>query len=147
MQTPQSSDHNIAIATSSRLPGQSRLTSNSAQSTKPNNIERRLTDSQPPSAKRLKTFHSAGNTSRQADMIKGKGVVSRPGFVDLTRQPQFDPQSGVKRLVIKNLRISSPRDADEYYNRVWKELDSALTSVCIFQSGTHVTDRANLNMI
>jgi hypothetical protein len=129
MQPPHSSDRIIAAPTSSRPPGNSRGIPVSASSTKANTEERSV-DSEPPCPKRLKTSHAAGNITWQVDMNKGKGPVPRTGFVDLTRQSQFDPQNGVKRLVIKNLRTSSPKDADEYYTRVWAELDSALTSVC-----------------
>jgi len=64
-------------------------------------------------------------------MNKGKGIIPRPGFVDLTRQSQFQPHAGAKRLVIKNLRTSNGKAADEYYDKVWGELDDALTSVCV----------------
>ena len=64
-------------------------------------------------------------------MNKGKGIITRPGVVDLTKGPSnFQPHTGVKRLVIKNLRASSTlKGVDEYYNRTWEELDADLTSV------------------
>jgi len=64
-------------------------------------------------------------------MNKGKSVI-RPGVVDLTRGPSnFQPHSGAKRLVIKNLRTSSSlKDVDKYYDDTWNGLDAALSSVC-----------------
>jgi cullin-4 len=56
-------------------------------------------------------------------------TIAQHGVVDLTRPSNFQPHTGAKRLVIKNLRISSRKDTDEYYIRTWADLDAALTSV------------------
>jgi cullin 4 len=81
-------------------------------------------------SKRLKTSHSAGNLGRSADMSKTMGIGARPKTIDLTRPPSnFQPHAGAKRLVIKNLRTTSTKSVDEYYDRIWSELDAALTSV------------------
>jgi cullin-4 len=58
-------------------------------------------------------------------MVRG----ARPNVIDLTRPSNFQPNTGAKRLVIKNLRTSSRKDIDTYYDRTWDELDAALTSV------------------
>ena len=80
--------------------------------------------------KRLKTYHSAGNIGSSADMSKILGIGARPKVIDLTRPPsQFQPHAGAKRLVIKNLRTTSTRGVEEYYDRTWAELNAALTSV------------------
>jgi len=84
----------------------------------------------PPASKKLKTSSSAGNLGRRAEMTKNMGIFSRPGVVDLTRTSHFQPHTGPKRLVIKNLRTSSRKDdINQYYERTWNELDIALTSV------------------
>jgi cullin-4 len=135
MSHPQSSAHNIAIATSSMPPENSRIPNhNTADQTKSCSTaggNRRSSTFPEPAAKRLKTAPSAGNINRPADMNKGKRVIGMRGFVDLTRQSQFQPHTGAKRLVIKNLRVSNGKAADEYYDKVWGELDDALTSVCV----------------
>ncbi|KAL2075235.1 hypothetical protein VTL71DRAFT_178 [Oculimacula yallundae] len=42
----------------------------------------------------------------------------------------FQPSSGAKKLVVKNLRTGSrAKDTEAYYTRTWNELDAALTSV------------------
>ncbi|KAH6680818.1 Cullin [Halenospora varia] len=41
----------------------------------------------------------------------------------------FEPHKGAKRLVIKNLRTTSQRDVDDYYEKTWRELDAAVTAV------------------
>jgi cullin-4 len=82
---------------------------------------------QPPPAKRLKISHSVVNIGQEREM--GKSIISRPGSVDLTRPSNFQPHTGAKRLVIKNLRTPSRHDVDEFYNRTWEQLDASLTSV------------------
>lgn len=52
--------------------------------------------------------------------------------VDLTtasKPSNFQPHSGAKRLVIKNLRTTQKKDVDSYYKRTWEDLDAAVTSV------------------
>jgi len=82
-----------------------------------------------PSAKRLKTSNSSGNLGRSADMSKSMGKGAGPKVIDLTRSAHFQPHTGAKRLVIKNLRTSPKKNVDEYYDQTWEELDKALTSV------------------
>jgi cullin-4 len=57
--------------------------------------------------------------------VAGKG----PAFVDLTRLSNFQPQAGAKKIVIKNLRTSNRADLAVYYDKIWLELDNALSSV------------------
>ena len=83
-----------------------------------------------PTSKRLKTSHSSGNLGRPAGMNKTMGITSQPTkMIDLTRPSNFQPHSGAKRLVIKNLRTTSRKDVEEYYDRTWKDLDNALTAI------------------
>jgi cullin-4 len=89
------------------------------------------TPASPPASKRLKTSHSSGNLGRSTNTDMSKVMVrgARPNVIDLTRPSNFQPNTGAKRLVIKNLRTSSRKDIDTYYDRTWDELDAALTSV------------------
>ncbi|KIN04970.1 hypothetical protein OIDMADRAFT_115783 [Oidiodendron maius Zn] len=61
-------------------------------------------------------------------MTKSAGIISRPGTIDLTKHSKFPTHEGPKRLVIKNLRTTSRKDIDEFYDRTWADLDAALTS-------------------
>lgn len=59
-------------------------------------------------------------------------VNQQHAVIDLTKgsmPSNFQPHTGAKRLVIKNLRTTGNKDANEYYERTWKELDNALSSV------------------
>jgi cullin-4 len=85
--------------------------------------------SNPPSPKRPKTVHSSGSSGRFEDMNKSKGIGSGPSVIDLTRPSNFRPNTGAKRLVIKNLRTTSRQDSDEYYQRTWNDIDVALTEI------------------
>ncbi|KAB8295890.1 hypothetical protein EYC80_008711 [Monilinia laxa] len=79
------------------------------------------------SLKKLKTLQSPSPDLR-SNMNKTMGV-SRPGTIDLTRVSNFQPHTGAKRLVIKNLRTTSPNDREQYFKKTWDELDEALASV------------------
>ncbi|KAE8442006.1 hypothetical protein EG329_003942 [Mollisiaceae sp. DMI_Dod_QoI] len=87
-----------------------------------------------PFTKRLKTSHSAANIGPPADMSRTQIVESRPKVIDLTRPSNFQPNTGAKKLVIKNLRTKSRQDVDEFYSRTWDELDDTLTSIFRRQS-------------
>lgn len=82
-----------------------------------------------PFSKRLKTSHPSGNSMRSEDMSKKMGMGSGPQVIDLTRPSNFQPNTGAKRLVIKNLRTTSRQDSDEYYQRTWNDIDRALTEI------------------
>lgn len=76
--------------------------------------------------KRQKRSHSFARTGKQHGMLRdGGGVLGRI----MTDTSGFQPQTGAKRLVIKNLRKSSPGNLEEYYAKTWQELDTALTSI------------------
>jgi len=132
MQTPGNSGANIAISPTTLGKRKSCVAeaANPAEKASKLNKSQHTTEQQP-SPKRLKSAHSAAYTGDLPDMNKGKSVI-RPGVVDLTRGPSnFQPHSGAKRLVIKNLRTSSSlKDVDKYYEDTWNGLDAALTSVC-----------------
>jgi len=93
-----------------------------------------------PVSKRLKTSHSAGNLQKPAVMSK---VMGRPQLqrVDLTvGNSNFQPHTGAKRLVIKNLRTVPQKDAEVYYTTIWNEVDAAITSVLNRQQPTLALD-------
>lgn len=129
MQAPENSAANIATSLSSTTLGKRKSflagSSTPAELSKPQHPT-----SKHPGPKRQKTVHSLGDIEGLPEMNKGKGVL-RPGVVDLTKGPSnFQPHSGAKRLVIKNLRTpSSLKDVDKYYDVTWNGLDEALTSV------------------
>ena len=45
------------------------------------------------------------------------------------RPSTFASHTGPKKLVVKNLKNVSRPDPDQYYNRVWTQLDAALTAI------------------
>lgn len=59
--------------------------------------------------------------------VQGK----RPEIIDLTKRASaFQPHTGAKKFVIKNLRTTSrAQDVEDYYRRTWAELDTALTAI------------------
>ncbi|CZS94376.1 hypothetical protein WAI453_008022 [Rhynchosporium graminicola] len=88
----------------------------------------------PPPSKRLKTSHTAGDQVLSTEMSKIAGLGHRPQMVvDLTgnkMHSNFQPNTGARKLVVKNLRTGSrTKDAEAYTTRTWNELDEALTSV------------------
>ncbi|KAF4462358.1 serine threonine- kinase tel1 [Fusarium albosuccineum] len=100
-----------------------------AESTSPSRRRPRLDSSSSPSsptaASKRARFEAVAMTSAKA---RGK----LPETIDLTQQPSaFKPYTGAKKLVIKNLRAPTSRDAQvtEYYARTEKELEGALEAV------------------
>ncbi|KAF2087999.1 Cullin-domain-containing protein [Saccharata proteae CBS 121410] len=47
------------------------------------------------------------------------------------RPPAFNPHTGAKQLVVKNLRKAPRTDPREYFDQVWAGLDAALTTIFI----------------
>ncbi|KAI9851518.1 MAG: hypothetical protein M1838_003472 [Thelocarpon superellum] len=47
----------------------------------------------------------------------------------IERKSNFQPRAGAKRLVIKNLRTTPRISADDYFAKVWVQLDEALTAI------------------
>ncbi|KAH9884585.1 Cullin [Xylariomycetidae sp. FL2044] len=61
-----------------------------------------------------------------------KALGKRPEVVDLTKaRPAFQPNTGARKLVIKNLRPSRASELEQYYWKTREELTDALR--CIFQ--------------
>ncbi|KAF8854845.1 Cullin-domain-containing protein [Acephala macrosclerotiorum] len=61
-------------------------------------------------------------------MSRTQSIGSRPKVIDLTRPSNFNPNTGAKKLVIKNLKATR-QDVDIYYSRTWDELDGSLTLI------------------
>ena len=54
----------------------------------------------------------------------------KPHFSNTSsRQSNFTPHTGAKRLVVKNLRTGSRLNQDSYFDKVWAQLDAALSAV------------------
>ncbi|KAF4510299.1 hypothetical protein G6O67_002197 [Ophiocordyceps sinensis] len=98
----------------------------------------------PSSRRRPRLSSSASSSSSPAGASKRRRFADTPAMasarargklpeiIDLTQRPSaFQPYSGAKRLVIKNLRAPGSRDAEveEYYARTEGELDNAITAV------------------
>lgn len=110
-----------------------------------------------PSSRRRPRVDSTSSTSRAApDPKRIRSGETKPGFATipafrptkadsmatatlsskaLGKQPQvvsgFQPLSGARRIVVKNLRASSKTAADveDYYNKTWDNVETALTSI------------------
>ncbi|KZF26715.1 nuclear pore complex subunit Nup192 [Xylona heveae TC161] len=64
--------------------------------------------------------HSSGSSAAPAAPKKPNGVV---------RPSNFTPHTGAKRLTIKNLRKTPRIDPDQYFAKIWGQLDTALTAI------------------
>jgi hypothetical protein len=45
------------------------------------------------------------------------------------RQNNFTPHTGARKLVVRNLRKEPRLDQDSYFDKVWAQLDAALTAI------------------
>ncbi|PKY03551.1 cullin-4B [Aspergillus campestris IBT 28561] len=59
-----------------------------------------------------------------------------------SRQSNFTPHTGAKKLVVKNLRTGPRLNQDSYFDKVWGQLDDALTAV--FDGGKPATSLEEL---
>lgn len=106
-------------------------------------------DSPPsPSNKRLKRDHqsaldnaapAAVETLRPENMNSRPPVTTpktngAPGSNNLCKKgspgpPNFTPHTGAKKLVVKNLRKAPRANPEQYFSRVWDQLDAALSAI------------------
>ncbi|RYP79227.1 hypothetical protein DL771_000205 [Monosporascus sp. 5C6A] len=94
-------------------------------------FHRRQSDSQPtvPDSKRARANLLSREPESGAAMMS-KALGKRPEIVDLTKpRSAFQPQNGPRRLVIKNLRVTSRVDLERYYAKTLEELDDALQAI------------------
>ena len=80
-----------------------------------------------PAAKRPKLSAASDTLLGNSNSIMGNS--STPRTIDLTRGSNFEPQKGAKRLTVNNLKAKSSQNVDDYYTKVWRDLDSAVTSI------------------
>lgn len=63
------------------------------------------------------------------NMNNSVATPPKPRVVDLTHVSKFAPHKGAKRLVVKNLKSAPSQNVEDYYSKVWRDLDSALSSI------------------
>lgn len=67
--------------------------------------------------------------------VPGRGVsglngpIRSHGLNTNIRQNTFSPHSGAKKLVVKNLRTGPRLNQESYFDKVWSQLDAALTAI------------------
>ena len=64
-----------------------------------------------------------------ASPIPSKPSPSRKRLSASIRPTSFAPAGGPTKLLVKNLRTTTKIDPDQYYNRVWNQLDIALSAI------------------
>ncbi|KAJ5049295.1 Cullin-4A [Penicillium chrysogenum] len=57
------------------------------------------------------------------------GPIRSQGLNANARQNNFSPHTGAKRLVVKNLRTGPRLNQESYFDKVWSQLDAALTAI------------------
>ncbi|KAJ5607220.1 hypothetical protein N7537_003839 [Penicillium hordei] len=57
------------------------------------------------------------------------GPIRPQGLNANTRQNNFSPHTGAKKLVVKNLRTGPRLNQESYFDKVWSQLDAALTAI------------------
>ncbi|KYK61411.1 ubiquitin ligase subunit CulD [Drechmeria coniospora] len=108
----------------------------SSEGIAPTRRRHRLSSSSPAAAsKRAKFGDAPAMTSARAKGKLPETIIdlASPAAAPQTRSSSaFQPQSGAKKLVIKNLRSSSREaDIEEYYAQITRELDAALGAIFV----------------
>ena len=113
-----------------------------------------LTGDTSPTNKRHKKEHQSlhDSPSKQHGVMAANKMyefanTQRNGLIDLTTSPpasprrkstgkngvspisSFTPQTGARKIVVKNLRTTPRLNHDDYFKKVWTQLDSALTAI------------------
>jgi cullin-4 len=75
--------------------------------------------------------HTPGfsNPYQNANMLVGKMSYASAGPTGSGRSAGLHPQSGTRKLVIKNLRISPRSSLPDHYNRLWNDIKTALVDI------------------
>ncbi|KAL4821230.1 hypothetical protein BDW67DRAFT_172084 [Aspergillus spinulosporus] len=60
-------------------------------------------------------------------ILSNSTLQARPG--NSSHQSNFTPHTGARRLVVKNLRTGPRLDQDSYFDKVWGQLDAALSAI------------------
>ncbi|KAL5002210.1 hypothetical protein BDV10DRAFT_191784 [Aspergillus recurvatus] len=61
-------------------------------------------------------------------ILSNSALQARPGNSP-SHQSKFTPHTGAKRLVVKNLRTGPRLNQDSYFDKVWGQLDAALSAI------------------
>ncbi|KAL4779501.1 Cullin family-domain-containing protein [Aspergillus varians] len=61
-------------------------------------------------------------------ILSNSALQSRPGSAP-SHQSNFTPHTGAKRLVVKNLKTGARLNRDSYFDKVWGQLDAALSAI------------------
>jgi Cullin family len=92
-------------------------------------LKRDPPDSQPLPPDKMYTFSSKTNGAIDlTDSPSPNKSSPRPNSVS-GKPSNFAPHQGAKKLVVKNLRTTPKGNADQYMNKVWGQLDEALTEI------------------
>jgi cullin-4 len=104
----------------------------------------------PSQSKRQKTLRSSPSSGSSNNPKNSMAQVARRDVIDLTKDtvpaPNFQPQTGIRKLVIKNLRKTSRTNLKDHYNYVWAEISSALTAVYAGQQPRQPLERLYRNV-
>lgn len=93
----------------------------------------------PNQVKRQRTRQPSISIHSEETMIKGTAKVARPDTVYLSKH--FQPQAGIRRLVIKNLRKAPCSNIKHHFEESWTEVSSALMAVLDGQKPQQPLDR------
>lgn len=74
------------------------------------------------------SFPSANHKPGIGQASSSSPPSARLGNV-INRPSNFTPNTGAKKLIVKNLRPTSKLDQDQYFEKIWGQLNSALTAV------------------
>lgn len=137
----ESRQRSISDLLSSNKPSQTR---DCQQPSSPKRLRSSITPSPSPSktrdilnsADKMYNFSNSDPKTNEkfARKINGPAVVSRPS--------NFTPHTGAKRLVVKNLRSGPRLNQDEYSEKIWSQLATALDTV--FEGGKPATSLEEL---
>ncbi|KAL4973159.1 hypothetical protein BDW66DRAFT_162335 [Aspergillus desertorum] len=90
-----------------------------------------LTADQPGSSD-MYSFSNAGprpsGPSAGGPILSNSALQARPGNSP-SHQSNFTPHTGAKRLVVKNLRTGPRLNQDSYFDKIWGQLDAALSAI------------------
>ncbi|PGH11864.1 hypothetical protein AJ80_06929 [Polytolypa hystricis UAMH7299] len=80
-------------------------------------------------------------SAKQADLGRSLTENARPARparpLNSPQPSNFTPHTGAKRLMVKNLRAIPRLDQERYFEKIWSQLDSALTAIFSNQKPAH----------
>ncbi|KAF2138784.1 uncharacterized protein K452DRAFT_276562 [Aplosporella prunicola CBS 121167] len=88
------------------------------------------TSTRPLPPEKMYTFTSKRNNGEVIDLTGTPSPAPSPARrPNGARKPNFNPHTGAKQLVVKNLKKPSTKDPWEYFNTIWTKIDAALDTV------------------